>query len=456
MRLTVAILFTLTSFFSLLERGKILHPEEPLMEWDVLDYYGYTPMFFIHQDPQKKVWNSPRLRHIVYYFEDEKPHKMAMGLAILYSPAFLVAHAVAKPLGYEADGVSRPYQIAVHLSVFPYLLLGWWALFGWLSALGFSRWSIVASLLFLFLGTNLYYYTVDEPSLSHAFSFSLVSLLLWLSLHWWKTAKPRFIIASALLMTLIVLVRPVNALLVVLILMNGFLVHNPPMLGNHLLKNKWHVVLGILIGLLGVFPQFLYWKLGFDSWFMYSYGDEGFFWNNPQIFNGLFSYRKGWLLYTPIVIFFLIGFIFLKQKWITTISFAFIALFVYVTFSWWCWWYGGSYSQRTMIDIYPWLALGGAALFNEIQSRKWLITPLVFLMVICTNYNFLNIHQYRKKIITYDSMTKCSFIENFWKMDYQEQDWWHLVLHPDYEKSKKGIYDYPPKEGWDAFCYSRK
>ncbi|MBK6283998.1 MAG: hypothetical protein IPF54_16290 [Draconibacterium sp.] len=61
-------------------------------------------------------------------------------------------------------------------------------------------------------------------------------------------------------------------------------------------------------------PQMMYWYSITGHFFVNSYPDEQFFWGNPHFIDGLFSYRKGWLLYTPVMIFALLGIPFLFKK----------------------------------------------------------------------------------------------------------------------------------------------
>ena len=60
-------------------------------------------------------------------------------------------------------------------------------------------------------------------------------------------------------------------------------------------------------------PQLLYWKTVTGNYLFYSYADEGFFFLNPQILKGLFSYRNGWLIYSPVMFFALLGIPFLYR-----------------------------------------------------------------------------------------------------------------------------------------------
>ena len=43
------------------------------------------------------------------------------------------------------------------------------------------------------------------------------------------------------------------------------------------------------------------WKWQTGSWVVYSYKDEGFDFMHPHFWEFLFSFQKGWLLWSPII-----------------------------------------------------------------------------------------------------------------------------------------------------------
>ena len=79
-------------------------------------------------------------------------------------------------------------------------------------------------------------------------------------------------------------------------------------------KHFLNLLLSLLFFLLPILPQLLYWKLYGGQWIVYSYDKERFFFNDPKILEVLFSYRNGLLVYSPIIIFSLIGLVFLFKK----------------------------------------------------------------------------------------------------------------------------------------------
>jgi hypothetical protein len=118
---------------------------------------------------------------------------------------------------------------------------------------------------------------------------------------------------------------------------------------KRLLGSPRFLLLFGVLALLVFLPQLLYWHRQTGYWLFYSYGEKGsFFFLRPRIADGLFSYRKGWLLYTPVMILALAGIPLLYKKYklfFASVAVTFI-LAVYVMFSFWCWWYGGSFGCR--------------------------------------------------------------------------------------------------------------
>jgi hypothetical protein len=172
-----------------------------------------------------------------------------------------------------------------------------------------------------------------------------------------------------------------------------------------------------------------------------SYPDEQFFWGNPHFIDGLFSYRKGWLLYTPVMIFALLGIPFLFKRlkefsWAITI---FISVATYIIVSWWCWWYGGSFGMRSFVDYYGILAIPMALFFTILwdyrKYSKIVVLNIVFLSL-AQNYFFME--KYKRESLHYDSTTKASFWHSFWHLNPQN-GYWELLEKPDYLRALEGI-----------------
>jgi len=150
------------------------------------------------------------------------------------------------------------------------------------------------------------------------------------------------------------------------------------------LASQWKALL--LAGIVGaafVFLQPLYWHWATGDWILYSYQDQGFSFLKPHILDGMFSFRAGWLPYTPTGIFMLIELVLFwrkqnelatRSKWSIAPSICmYLGLFMYITWAWDIWWYGGSLGQRSMVQVYPLFAFGLASLLlSAKQIKPWI------------------------------------------------------------------------------------
>ena len=191
-------------------------------------------------------------------------------------------------------------------------------------------------------------------------------------------------------------------------------------------------------------PQFLYWKLVSGHFLFDAYGELGgvFHFNNPQIFNFLFSYRKGWLLYTPIMIIAILGLpilYFKMRQYFAAVS-IYLIIMVYVLSSWWSWWFGGGYGMRALIDLYGILAIPFAAFLYYAYKQKKIFGYLSAAIVIgFIWFSTFQSRQYVNGAIHYVGMTKEAYWETFMK-PYPTDKYWHYLRMPDYDSARIGVY----------------
>lgn len=432
-------------------RGKVI-------EWDITSYYGYLPATFIHKDLSLSFLNDNReaYSNAMQFWPKRAENggnvfKMTMGMSVLYSPFFALGHIIAKYQGLNADGFSLPYHICIHLSSFVYLVLGFIFLRKSL-LLFFSEYTTSIVLMIMALGTNLFYYATIQAAMSHAYTFSLISVFIYYCFRWHEKVSIKNTLILGVIGGLIVLVRPIN----ILVFIFPLLLH---VASYKDLQTKvaffWGRKASVLMIALLVFivlaPQFLYWKYVSGHFYFYSYGDEHFYFNNPHILEGLFSYRKGWLLYTPVMMLALLGFfpLYKTQRNVFWGILMFILLYIYVVFSWWCWWYGGSFGLRAMIDSYPLLAIPLAAFIETIFKAKSKIISFstIAIVAVFVVLNIFQIKQYTDSIIHHEAMNK----EAYWfffmtpKEAITNEQWEafdKLLKHPNYEKAMKGEDEY--------------
>jgi hypothetical protein len=429
----------------------IRHKQRNVITWDVVGYYSYLPATFIDKD-LKLSFITPENRMTYYgskygYVDDPQGHhvfKYSMGMTILYLPFFAAAHLLAEPLGYTADGYSQIYQLFIEYSGLFYLLFGLIFLRR-LLLLYYSERVTALSIFVIFFGTNLLCYATIDAAMSHAYTFSLFSVLLYYTVHYYKSPKNRYVVFMAILLGLIVLVRPPNLLFglaIVLVGVNKLSDLKPRFL--FLLSHYRQAFLLVLVTALVILPQLLYWHYVTGHYLISSYGEEGFFFNKPHLMESLIGFRKGWLVYSPVFFFALTGLWLLRKQAARDflfISLLLLVLCLYLISAWWCWWYGGSFGLRPMIDLYPLLCIPLAACIFKIRQLKKTLRYTCFALLFCfTGLNIYQLFQYKYNIIHYDAMTFESYVNVLGKMDRHDIDT-TLLDHPDYAKALKGLGD---------------
>lgn len=416
-----------------------------VITWDVSIYYVYLPATFIYKD-YSYCFIDKFPKHYVWHSEDCKPVpvKMSMGMAMIYAPFFGIAHLAAPYLDYKPDGYSQIYHLAINICALTYLIIGLLYLRKWLKRY-FSDITTGIVLLFITIGTNLWHYAGEETGMSHIYNFTLFILWIFVLEKWLEHPLWKYTLYLGLLTGIITLIRPTNALIVIFFAL--WQVNSWKLLQQRLffLLKQWYKILLMIIFALWVWlPQMIYWHHLTGKWFIYSYGNESFFFTKPNIIKGLFSYRKGWLLYNPVIWISIIGLYFLfiheKLKNFVLSIIVFMSIFIYVTFSWWCWWYGGSYGGRVMIDTYFFCAIPMACIVEKIiQSKKLLlkytsIVTGVFLIF----HSIFQTFQYNSSAIHSDSMNKTLYWKQFLKYKpITGRD--TLLTPPSYEKAFKGM-----------------
>lgn len=413
---------------------------------DVAHYYSYLPALFYERDLSLSFLSdsSNHQKELQFYSpnhtsENKAVIKMSMGMSCSYLPFFALAHIYATLFDYPVDGFSEPYQFAIQFASLFYYLVG--LLFLWkVVCLYFSPPVTFITLFCISFGTNAFYYLTLGAGMAHATNFGCMSAFLLLTLQWHNNPRMSKAMLLGCLGGILILLRPINLLAFIFFLfysVNSIISFRSKL--NFLLSKKLQVLVIIFVSILMFVPQMLYWRYVTGDFVFNSYVGEHFYFNNPHIFKALFGFRKGWFIYTPVMLISLAGFFLLREK-LKEFALAlplFFMLYIYVAFSWWCWWYGGSFSQRVLIDIYPFLAIPFAAVLTFVQSFRRTKMVLYFLLFCFILLNLFQTIQAKYNIIHYDSMTR----ENYFKVLFtvtKQEDREKYLDHPDYEKAKRG------------------
>jgi hypothetical protein len=394
---------------------------------DAKCYYLYLPGVIIYNDlnfgfvqdiEYKTYYDKFNCRDCREYLDGKAYSKVTAGVALAEMPFFLGAHIIAKVLGFPADGYSKPYQMGITLAAVFFLFVGLWFLNLFLSAYKIKPISCIIVMLCCVFGTNLFYYTIGEPGLSHVYSFAFVNILVFYVRKYFLTGESKYIIRSGIALGIVFLIRPVN-----LIILPGLFAladdRQNFIQKFKLLKQKLFPLLisflcfGSFVGL-----QVVIFMIQTGRPWVDTYGNESFDFTKPEIFNILFSYRKGLFLYTPMYLISLAGlfFMFRNQKWGVIITLFFFLFFTYIASSWWSWWYGGSFSSRVYVDILVFFMLPLAFLVESVRKKfhKVILYLGLFLIIaLCQVQTF----QYRYYIIHWENMTREKYWDNFLRLD---------------------------------------
>ncbi len=362
-------------------------------------------------------------------------------MSFMYLPFFYGAHWYAYWFGYDTGGYSLPYQVALLFSALFYFIIGLNFLRKALEKF-FDTFIVALVIMLTVFGTNLFYYATIAGAMSHVYSFSLLCVFIYYTIMWYERQSIKNSLLLGLVLGLITIIRPNNIIMGLIFVLYGITSFKDIALRfRFFLKNYSKILIMIVCIVALCVPQFIYWKVVTGGWFYYSYLDEHFYFSRPQFINGLFSFRKGWFVYTPIMMFALVGLLlsYKRLKPFFTAAIIFILIDLWIAFAWWCWWYGGSFGQRSLIDIYGVMAIGLAVFLAYIWKQKlWIKYPVVLLVLMLTFLNVFNTIQYKYGCLHYDSMTKEAYYENFGHMEPYRK-YWDLLQCPDYENAKKGL-----------------
>jgi hypothetical protein len=376
------------------------------INWDSAGYYLYLPGLFIHHDlayldyyqhvdAEYQPTGSMQQYGIIRDTVTRKPFiKYPAGVAMLELPFFLSAQLYSYCAGYpQLYGYSIPYQLAVCFASIFWAVLGLIYLRKVLRKY-FNDAVVAVTLLLILFGTNLWCYSMFYLGMSHSFSFGLFCLLIFVTDRWYKTQKGKDAIIIGILMGLIVLVRPTNVVAVIIPL--GWYHSSFYSIGKRLgfyLSQVRFIVAGAMAMCGIVMIQCFYWHYTTGLWLIYSYRGETFNFAHPHILDGLTSYDKGWLVYTPVAVFFIAGFIplFKHYRQLALCILLFFVVNLYIVFSWGFWQYGGGFSARALIESYAPLSFPLAALLKWAAKQK--LSTRLLLCCVFAAFILLNIFQ---------------------------------------------------------------
>jgi hypothetical protein len=429
----------------------LLNPAANILSWDVFGYYLYLPLTFIYRDLSleniqllyeifEQYQPSNTLYQVFRSPEGEWVLKYSAGLAILHSPFFLTGHIIASlsPV-FPADGFSLPYQRAVAAGCMLYTVIALLMLRKILVRF-FSDRITALVMLIVVLGTNYFYYMtmVGQNSNPQNFGFMFYTLITWYTIRWHENRKMRYAILLGIFCGLNILSRPTEIVCLLIPLLWGVYDRETLRARMGLLREKRKQILVFTLILVTIGSiQFTYWKMASGHFLYYSYGNrggEGLDLWHPYLLKVMFSFRKGWLIYTPVMIFSLIGFrsLYKRNKSLFFPVLAYFILNLYLVSCWSTWWYADCYGQRALVPSYVLLAIPLGYflvdLTGELRRWKWYSAAIILAFMVLSMFQTW---QYTRGIIHTSRMTRDYYFRIFARRIVTEEDRKLLLVSRD-------------------------
>jgi hypothetical protein len=312
----------------------------------------------------------------------------AVGPALVWIPFFAAGETIARGaslLGAPVDlSGYGPYHVnAVALGS---LLLGFAAVLLVHDVAGrhFDAGVALLAAAVVWLATFLYWYMVQQPTMSHAPSVFGAAIVVWL----WDRQRERRTPAGFLLLGLVIglamCLRWQNAVLGLLPLFDLAMAR-----GQGLRRAGLGAAALALGALAGAVPQMTAWHVLYGEWVLLDppHGADFLRLGRPFVLETLFSSRHGLLWWTPIL---WLGFAGLWPLLRTRRALALpllapVLVMTYVNMCSGDWWAGGSFSNRRFDSLLPVLALGIAASLEGLAgviARRPLLVPAALAMTV--------------------------------------------------------------------------
>jgi hypothetical protein len=430
----------------------VISPLGASLHWDGAGYYFYLPATFIYDDlpledrswfeALRQKYDLSGTLYQVHPVPDRPGHvdQYSSGVAILIAPAFFVAHALAEPLGYEPDGFSPIYQYSVSIWSLALAVLAIFMLRRML--LRFFSDGVTAWVLVLLIACTNYLVQIPGTLVSpHNYLLLLFAMYLTAVHDWHVTAQRKHFYTAVACGAMAGLIRPTE--------LTWFFIL--PFWGARTVGEMWRtvrhwfseygamIVRGITLALLIISPQVAYWLITTGKPFYMSYANpgEGLDLTSPHTVDFLFSFRKGWFIYTPLAIVAVLGFIPMRKmrpEWMWAVG-VFFLINLYLVSSWTTWWYAQCFSQRVMIHSFPLLAIPlGFALTWVRDAGKWR-APSVAVIALFAAVSIFFQWQYTHGILHGDRMTREYFFSVLGKTSITQEDTDKLLIERPFDGS---------------------
>lgn len=342
----------------------------------------------------------------------------SVGPAILWTPFLLLTHSgvlLARALGssVSADGFSAPYRITIAFATALYGFVGLLLAFRLARHYVEERWALLATFS-IWWASSLPVYMYFNPSWSHAHSAFVVALFIW---YWHETRFARSLAQwclLALIAGLMIDVYYVNiGVLIILAFeaipryLSALRRHSPDSAEtlrlSALFVSHFLFALVLLASLMPIFiTRYIIYGNAFESGYIPL---RDWLWFSPALLSVLFSADHGMLVWTPVLLFSVLG-LFLFWRRVPCIGAPFLAAFVafYVFIACYPDWDGiSSYGNRFFVSLTSLFILGLAVLLDRFAqffaSRRVALATAALPLVLLVLWNAGLIFQWGTHLI---------------------------------------------------------
>ena len=340
----------------------------------------------------------------------EATSHLPVGLALLWAPAFLLAHAgtaLAAALGADvrADGFSVPYRSAVTAATYVYGVLALLLMEGELRR-RHGRGVALLAVLAIWLATPVHFYMTANPAMAHGASIfaSTAFVVAWLRVR--SEDRPRAWTVVGLLGGLMTLVRLQDAVLLALPALD-LLVRRPV---------SWPARLARFLGAAAAagLVQLALWLRLYGAGFVSTVlsvnlvGGTG-----PHVLGVLFSARHGLFYWTPLYAACVIGWLLLArhERLLGLLALAGFAGAVIVNGSLQDWWGAEAFGQRRLLGLTALFALGLGEALAALPRHARPVSAVALALLALWNVSFEGIYNSgvvaaRDQAITYRELAR--------------------------------------------------
>lgn len=344
--------------------------------------------------------------------------KYTLGVPLMETPFFLLAHAYAGlSQKYADDGWSRPYLLAISLSVIVYVLLGFYLLMLVLERY-FSPNVVGLVILSIALATNLFFHAT-YTTMAHGFLFFDYCLLIYLSERFYRKPAWKLALAVGATVGLVTLTRVPEVISVFIPLLWGVINWTALKERIRFFLSNFNYLLWASAGFLIVFSiQLIYWYYVSGHLVFNPYEGEGFNFLKPRIYKAWFDFANGWLIYTPIMGLAIIGLFAMRkyQSGLLLPVLAFLIPHIWIHYSYYAWTYFPGLGQRPMVETYPILAFGLAAFFAFCMEKRWRVWLLMPVLLFFTVLNLFQTWQMKEGVIWTERGNPAFYWETFGRL----------------------------------------